>query len=174
MLRKLLLLIVVVPLLILTAVFVIRAFWPDGEEVSAQEKKTLMGSVSVPLPEGWQVRSEPGVAYAVKAPCASLACAGLAVFEGNGLTGNWQKTIPGRYMCTRNKKETAGSLTQKGTPTFGEQGTIQYTVPLCGVSNSEMLEIWETRLPTRIIVAPIDPTRRMPEVVKRLGRAQWG
>lgn len=155
----------------------VMIFWPEGDTASNPEKKTPVGSISIPLPEGWQTRSEPGVTYAVKAPCTALSCAGIAVFEGNGLTGKWEKVVLGRYTCTGNKKEESGTVTQKGTPQFGpegrEMGTVHYTVSLCGTSNSEVLEIWATRLPTRIVVAPINSKHRLPDAIARLDRSEW-
>lgn len=156
-------------------VLLVILFWPKDSETPVQEKRIPMGGVSIPLPEGWQTKSEPGVTYAVKSPCASLACAGVAVFHGDGLTGGWRKIVLDHYACTGNKQEKAGPVTQKGTPQFGEpkQGTIQYTVSLCGVSGSEVLDIWEARLPARIVVAPVGTKNRLPDVEKRLNRSEW-
>lgn len=171
-----LLLLATVPVLALTGVFLFLIFRTD-EVQTVHEKKTSMGSISIPLPEGWQTGSEPGVTYAVKPPCASLSCAGIAIFDGNGLTGKWEKAVLSRYTCTGNKKEETGKVTQKSTPQFGpegrEIGTVHYTVPLCGTSNSEVLEIWETRLPTRIVVVPINGKYRLPDATHRLNRSEW-
>lgn len=172
--RKLLLAVTVI-LLAITAVLLVLIVGNETKE-SAQEKKTPMAGISIPLPEGWQTKTVANVTVAYGGPCelkTIATCKGFAVFDEKTLTGiDWKKTMAG-LTCAGNPKEKPGKVTPRGTKMIGDHGAFYYTVSLCGVSNTETVAIWETQIPKRLFVMPADPRFALPDAEQRLGRAQW-
>ena len=174
--RKLLLLIPTVILLAIVTVLLVQIFSPNGDETPAQEKKTPMADISIPLPEGWQTKTVANVTVAYGGPCEFknfATCKGFAVFDEKTLAGSdWKKTLVG-LTCAGNPKEKPGKVTPGSAKKIGDHGAFYYTVPLCGVSNTEKVAIWETQIPKRLFVMPADPRFGLSDLDKRLARSAW-
>lgn len=166
-----------IPFLVLAIVLAV-VFWPNEVEAPAQEKKTPMAGVSIPLPEGWQIKTVANVTVAYGGPCelkSFATCKGFAVFDEKTLAGvDWKKTLAG-LTCAGNPKEKPGKVTPSGIKKIGDNDAdaFYYTVALCGVSNTEKLEIWETQIPKRLFVTSADPRFALPDLDQRLARSTW-
>lgn len=138
-----------------------------------QEKTTNLRDIAIPLPSGWRTKSEEGVTYAYKPPCTFQKCTNLAVFDESALAGgDWQKVITDTYGCQSNPTEAPDVPTPRGTRMIGDRGAYYYTMARCGVSNIEILGIWQTQIPPRLIVTQKD-TSGLPDLEERLTRAHW-
>lgn len=164
----------IVSAVLIAAAAAVVIFWPHDKAPQPEEPKTLLAGILVPLPEGWEVQPIAGGVIAHGSPCrGAVYCKSIMVLDETKLTANdWKKTLVD-LKCTDNRNEAPGPLTPRGTKEIGDRGAFYYTVALCGVSNTEIMAIWETQIPKRLVVAPVDPRYGMTDTADRLKRAHW-
>lgn len=164
-----------IPAAILLFVLVtVTANQPAPSNPPAPQQKEVMvklQDLTVPLPEGWERYTEDNVSYSFGPMCIKTKCIDVAVFGQEALAKtDWQKAVLSKYRCIANPNETAAAFKPQGSTMVGGRGAYYSTVALCGVSGTEKLNVYQTQIPARVIVARQD---RLPDVDKRLDRAAW-
>jgi hypothetical protein len=136
---------------------------------SAAEKTITLHDLILQVPDSWEVKSQSGVDYTQD--CSQSPCGQLLVYGDDVLRQtNWQAIVT-LHKCQANPSEAQGPITPRGTTMIGNRGAYRYTMERCGVSHSEILEVWRTELPPRLIIS--QRGAGLPNMDARLTHANW-